>query len=482
MLRLARIIQVRAFALEWCALRPGLVRFVADAAPKVATPVSIARSQATTQSTAAPVPPSPTPRRDAPIANPVPPRFRPPVAPIGAPQIVKSRSMPKPAPTLPVFSSVTMQPTISVIGVGGAGCNAVNNMISSQLTGVEFVAANTDVQSLHASLCVKKVQLGTALTQGLGAGARPDIGRAACEETFAEIDAHIKDSQMVFITAGMGGGTGTGAAPVIAEAAKRRGILTVGVVSTPFHFEGPHRMRLALNGISALEQSVDTLIVVPNQNLLSVSQKGTTFKDAFKMADNVLYAGVRGVTELILLPGLINLDFADVCTVMRDRGRAVMGTGEATGADRAKQAAFAALSNPLLTHTSIRGARGVLINITGGKDLALFDVDQIANAVREQVDAEANIIFGTVFDAKMNDRIRVSIIAAGLEGQSASESIQATLQKQTGARPQPARVRADSPSAASTAANVSASANSTSTQGSPGGLLGWMRDRVRVNW
>ena len=274
-----------------------------------------------------------------------------------------------------------LRPRITVIGVGGAGSNAVNNMITSHLEGVEFVACNTDAQSLHHSLTERRVQLGSSITQGLGAGARPEIGRAAAEEAIDELLDQLQGSHMVFITAGMGGGTGTGAAPVIARAVREQGILTVGVVTKPFHFEGAHRMRVAEGGLAELQQYVDTLIVIPNQNLFRIANERTTFADAFKLADNVLHMGVRGVTDLMVMPGLINLDFADIRTVMSEMGKAMMGTGEADGERRAIEAAEAAISNPLLDEVSMRGARGVLINITGGPDMTLFEVDEAANRI-----------------------------------------------------------------------------------------------------
>ncbi len=308
-----------------------------------------------------------------------------------------------------------LKPRITVIGVGGAGGNAVNNMIQSHLEGVEFIVANTDAQAMAQSRTDRRIQLGSTVTQGLGAGARPDIGRAAAEETLDELVGQLQGSNMVFITAGMGGGTGTGAAPVIARAAREHGILTVGVVTKPFHFEGQHRMRLAEAGIEELSQFVDTLIIIPNQNLFRVASERTTFADAFKMADDVLYSGVRGVTDLMIMPGLINLDFADIRTVMSEMGKAMMGTGEAEGDKRALDAAEAAISNPLLEDISMKGARGVLINITGGADMTLFEVDEAANRIRDEVDADANIIFGSTFDEKLQGKMRVSVVATGID-------------------------------------------------------------------
>ncbi len=308
-----------------------------------------------------------------------------------------------------------LRPRITVLGVGGAGGNAVNNMIASKLEGVQFVVANTDAQALAGSKADRRVQLGIHVTEGQGAGAQPDIGRAAAEETLDEIMQHLSDSHMVFITAGMGGGTGTGAAPVIARAVREQGILTVGVVTKPFAFEGDRRMRIAEKGIAELQQFVHTLIVIPNQNLLRVANDRTTFAQAFAMADDVLHAGVRGVTDLIVCPGLINLDFADIKSVITEMGKAMMGTGESEGEDRAQKAADMAISNPLLDDVSMKGARGVLINITGGPDLMLFEVEQAANRIRAEVDPDANIIFGNTILDNMEGRIRVSVVATGIE-------------------------------------------------------------------
>ncbi len=309
-----------------------------------------------------------------------------------------------------------LRPRISVIGVGGAGGNAVNNMIRAKLEGVEFLVANTDAQALTQSLVPKehRIQLGLEVTQGLGAGSKPDIGRASAEESIEEVLNIIRGSNMLFVTAGMGGGTGSGAAPVIARAAREMGILTVGVVTKPFNFEGSHRMRTAELASEELQQYVDTLIIIPNQNLFRLANERTTFADAFKMADDVLYSGVRGVTDLMIMPGLINLDFADIRTVMAEMGKAMMGTGEAEGDRRAIDAAEAAISNPLLDDVSMRGAQGVLINITGGPDMTLYEVDEAANRIREDVDSEANIIFGSTFDERLSGRIRVSVVATGI--------------------------------------------------------------------
>jgi len=320
-----------------------------------------------------------------------------------------------------------LTPRITVIGIGGAGGNAVNNMIQSNLEGVEFLVANTDAQALSQSLCERRLQLGRHITQGLGAGSRPDIGRAAAEEAMDEILAQLEGTNMVFITAGLGGGTGTGAAPVIARAAREADILTVGVITKPFHFEGVHRMRIAENGLSDLQEYVDTLIIIPNQNLFRVANEKTTFADAFKMADDVLYSGVRGVTDLMVMPGLINLDFADIRAVMSEMGKAMMGTGEAEGDNRAVAAAEAAISNPLLDDITMKGARGVLINITGSEDLTLFEADEAANRIRDEVDPEANIIFGSTFDPSLEGRMRVSVVATGIDVEAASQPRPVTL-------------------------------------------------------
>ncbi len=310
-----------------------------------------------------------------------------------------------------------LRPRITVLGVGGAGGNAVNNMIASKLEGVEFVVANTDAQALAQSLAQRKIQIGALVTEGLGAGAQPDVGRAGAEESLEEILEAIGGSHMVFITAGMGGGTGTGAAPVIARAVREAGILTVGVVTKPFAFEGDRRMRMAEKGIADLQQYVHTLIVIPNQNLFRVANDRTTLAQAFSMADDVLHAGVRGVTDLIVMPGLINLDFADIKAVITEMGKAMMGTGEAEGEDRSIKAADMAISNPLLDDVSMKGARGVLINVTGGPDLMLFEVEAAANRIRAEVDPDANIIFGSTIIDSMEGRIRVSVVATGMESE-----------------------------------------------------------------
>ncbi|MBL8574333.1 MAG: cell division protein FtsZ [Hyphomicrobiaceae bacterium] len=308
-----------------------------------------------------------------------------------------------------------LKPRITVFGVGGAGGNAVNNMITAGLKGVDFVVANTDAQALTMSKCERIVQMGVAVTEGLGAGSQPEVGAAAAEEVIDEINDHLQGSHMVFITAGMGGGTGTGAAPVVARAARDMGILTVGVVTKPFHFEGQRRMRMADLGITELSKSVDTLIVIPNQNLFRIANERTTFADAFSMADQVLYSGVACITDLMVKEGLINLDFADVRSIMRGMGKAMMGTGEATGEKRAMAAAEAAIANPLLDETSMRGARGLLISITGGKDMTLFEVDEAATRIREEVDSDANIILGATFDDALEGVIRVSVVATGID-------------------------------------------------------------------
>ena len=314
-----------------------------------------------------------------------------------------------------------LKPRITVFGVGGAGGNAVNNMIESGLEGVEFVVANTDAQALMQNAAHRRVQMGTALTQGLGAGSQPQIGAAAAEEALPEILDHLAGSHMAFITAGMGGGTGTGAAPVIARAAKEQGILTVGVVTKPFHFEGVRRQQTAERGIEQLAKHVDTLIVIPNQNLFRVANEKTTFAAAFAMADQVLYSGVASITELMTKDGLINLDFADVRAIMSEMGRAMMGTGEASGDKRAIEAAEAAISNPLLDDVSMRGARGLLISITGGPDLTLYEVDEAATRIREEVDPEANIILGATFDESLEGTLRVSVVATGLAAEAGRE-------------------------------------------------------------
>ncbi|RMF66322.1 MAG: cell division protein FtsZ, partial [Alphaproteobacteria bacterium] len=308
-----------------------------------------------------------------------------------------------------------LKPRITVMGVGGAGGNAVNNMIAAGIEGVSFVVANTDAQALANAATDARIQLGVQCTQGLGAGSKPDVGRAAAEEALDVIAEHLDGCHMLFLAAGMGGGTGTGASPVIARLAREKGILTVGVVTKPFHFEGRRRMEIAEEGIQALEEVVDTLIVIPNQNLFRIATEKTTFQDAFRIADDVLCSGVRGITDLMVMPGLINLDFADIKTVMSEMGKAMMGTGEATGERRAIEAAEAAIANPLLDEVSLKGAKGVIINITGGMDLTLFEVDEAANHIREQVDADANIIVGSAFNEALNGVMRVSVVATGID-------------------------------------------------------------------
>ena len=351
-----------------------------------------------------------------------------------------------------------LRPRITVVGVGGAGGNAVNNMISADLDGVDFLVANTDGQALAHSLAGRKIQLGTAITQGLGAGSKPDVGRAAAEESIEAVMGELADCNMVFITAGMGGGTGTGAAPVIARAARERGILTVGVVTKPFDFEGQRRMAQADAGIEEMQSWVDTLIVIPNQNLFRLANERTTFADAFHIADTVLHQGVAGVTDLMIKPGQINLDFADIRAVMSEMGKAMMGTGEASGESRATQAAEAAINNPLLDDITMQGARAVLINVTGGLDMTLFEVDEAANRVRREVDSDAVIIFGSTFDEKLEGVMRVSIVATGIEAAAA-----------TGNRPQPARTPVTTPSTiispVTPATRPTATAGSTATIG-----------------
>lgn len=307
-----------------------------------------------------------------------------------------------------------LKPRISVIGVGGGGGNAVNNMIAQNLEGVDFIVANTDAQALAHSTASRKIQLGLETTQGLGAGARPEVGKMAAEEAKEEIERELEGANMVFITAGMGGGTGSGAAPVVAKLAKSKGILTVGVVTKPFQFEGKKRSDTAETAVEEFTKEVDSIIIIPNQNLFRIADKKTTLADAFIMADNVLYAGVRSITDLMMMPGLINLDFADIKSIMEDKGKAIMGTGEAEGEDRAVKAAEQALSNPLLDDCSMRGAKGVLINITGGMDITLFEIDEAASRIKEEVDEEANIIFGSSFDESLGGKIRVSIVATGI--------------------------------------------------------------------
>lgn len=311
-----------------------------------------------------------------------------------------------------------LKPRIAVIGVGGAGGNAIANMIAASVEGVDFIVANTDAQALNASPAERRIQLGPQITEGLGAGSRPEIGKAAAEETIASVDDALNGAHMCFIAAGMGGGTGTGAAPVIAKAAREKGILTVGVVTKPFTFEGSRRMKSAESGIEELQKHVDTLIVIPNQNLFLIANPNTTFKEAFQMADEVLQQGVRGITDLMVMPGLINLDFADVRSVMGEMGKAMMGTGEAEGDGRALQAAEKAIANPLLDGVSMRGAKGVIVSIVGGEDMRLMEVDEAANHIRELVDPDANIIWGSAFNDNLNGKIRVSVVATGIDSEA----------------------------------------------------------------
>ena len=345
-----------------------------------------------------------------------------------------------------------LKPRITVFGVGGAGGNAVNNMIEKQLEGVDFVVANTDAQALQQSRAQSRVQLGVKVTEGLGAGARATVGAAAAEESIEQIVDHLAGAHMCFITAGMGGGTGTGAAPIIAQAARELGVLTVGVVTKPFQFEGAKRMRQAEDGVESLQKVVDTLIIIPNQNLFRLANEKTTFTEAFSMADDVLYQGVKGVTDLMVRPGLINLDFADVRAVMDEMGKAMMGTGEAEGEERAIQAAEKAIANPLLDEISLKGAKGVLINITGGSDLTLFELDEAANRIREEVDQDANIIVGSTLDEGMGGLMRVSVVATGIDANENTaetpvprRSLKQPLSQPTISAPQPAPAPAAEP-------------------------------------
>ncbi|WP_127903437.1 cell division protein FtsZ [Solirhodobacter olei] len=344
-----------------------------------------------------------------------------------------------------------LKPRITVFGVGGAGGNAVNNMIEKKLEGVEFVAANTDAQALSQSRATAKIQMGIKATEGLGAGGKPSMGAMSAEETIEEIVDHLAGAHMCFITAGMGGGTGTGAAPIIAQAARELGVLTVGVVTKPFQFEGAKRMRQAEEGVESLQKVVDTLIIIPNQNLFRLANEKTTFTEAFAMADDVLYQGVKGVTDLMVRPGLINLDFADVRSVMDEMGKAMMGTGEASGEDRAVQAAEKAIANPLLDEISLNGAKGVLINITGGYDMTLFELDEAANIIREKVDQDANIIVGSTLDTEMEGMIRVSVVATGIDASHVHRDLPQPRRKMTDAVAQAAE---PAPAPAETAARV----------------------------
>jgi cell division protein FtsZ len=335
--------------------------------------------------------------------------------------------------TLSIPVTQDLSPRITVVGVGGAGGNAVNNMIEQALEGCEFVVANTDAQALQQSRAGNKLQLGARVTEGLGAGARPEVGAAAAEESIEEIVERLSGCHMCFITAGMGGGTGTGAAPIIAKAAREMGILTVGVVTKPFHFEGSRRMRQAETGVEELQKHVDTLIIIPNQNLFRLANEKTTFTEAFSLADDVLYQGVKGVTDLMVRPGIINLDFADVRSVMNEMGKAMMGTGEAAGEDRAVQAAEKAIANPLLDEISLKGAKGVLINVTAGPDLTLFELDEAANRIRAEVDQDANIMVGSTLDPEMAGMMRVSVVATGIDAAAKAEP--APMPQRTGSEP-----------------------------------------------
>lgn len=328
-----------------------------------------------------------------------------------------------------------LKPRIAVIGVGGAGGNAIANMIAAHVEGVDFIVANTDAQALNSSPAERRIQLGPQITEGLGAGSRPEIGKAAAEETIASVEQALEGAHMCFITAGMGGGTGTGAAPVIAKAARDRGILTVGVVTKPFTFEGNRRMKSAESGIEELQKHVDTLIVIPNQNLFLIANPNTTFKEAFQMADEVLQQGVRSITDLMIMPGLINLDFADVRSVMGEMGKAMMGTGEAEGDGRALQAAEKAIANPLLDGVSMRGAKGVIVSIVGGDDMRLMEVDEAANHIRELVDPDANIIWGSAFNDNLNGKIRVSVVATGIDNDVGSQAAPLTQPFSFASRP-----------------------------------------------
>lgn len=328
-----------------------------------------------------------------------------------------------------------LKPRIAVIGVGGAGGNAIANMIAASVEGVDFIVANTDAQALNASPAERRIQLGPQITEGLGAGSRPEIGKAAAEETIASVEDALNGAHMCFIAAGMGGGTGTGAAPVIAKAARDKGILTVGVVTKPFTFEGNRRMKSAESGIEELQKHVDTLIVIPNQNLFLIANPNTTFKEAFQMADEVLQQGVRGITDLMVMPGLINLDFADVRSVMGEMGKAMMGTGEAEGDGRALQAAEKAIANPLLDGVSMRGAKGVIVSIVGGDDMRLMEVDEAANHIRELVDPDANIIWGSAFNDGLNGKIRVSVVATGIDSEASANAAPLTQPFSFASRP-----------------------------------------------
>ena len=375
--------------------------------------------------------------------------------------------------------SPELKPRITVIGVGGAGGNAVNNMIQMGLEGVEFVVANSDAQALSHSSAERRIQMGAEVTRGLGAGSNPAIGQAAAEESLEEILAHLHDSNMVFVTAGLGGGTGTGAAPVIAKSARDQGILTVGVVTKPFQFEGANRMKTAEDGLAELQQYVDTLLIIPNQNLFRIANEKTTFADAFKMADDVLYSGVRGVTDLMVMPGLINLDFADIKSVMSEMGKAMMGTGEAEGERRAIEAAEAAIANPLLDDTSMIGAQGVLINITAGSDITLFEVDEAANRIRDEVAEDANIIFGSTFEESLEGRVRVSVVATGIES-AAGERPKSVVHQVKEPTDIPTITPVTVPSTAPL--SVAETASAQSQQVLPVSESGYVRALCNANW
>src|SRR5437660_1011637 len=349
-----------------------------------------------------------------------------------------------------------LKPRITVFGTGGAGGNAVNNMIMSGLQGVDFVVANTDAQALTMSKAERIIQMGVEVTEGLGAGSQPEVGRAAAEEVMDEIRDHLSGAHMVFVTAGMGGGTGTGASPVVARVARELGILTVGVVTKPFQFEGQRRMKVAESGIVELQKHVDTLLIIPNQNLFRVANEKTTFADAFAMADQVLYSGVACITDLMVKEGLINLDFADVRAVMREMGKAMMGTGEASGDKRALTAAEAAIANPLIDDSSMKGAKGLLISITGGKDLTLFEVDEAATRIREEVDQDANIIVGATFDEALDGLTRVSVVATGIEQAAIARNSQSTSAPVANAAPQAQQAPAPAAVAESRLADLTA--------------------------
>jgi len=358
-----------------------------------------------------------------------------------------------------------LKPKIAVIGVGGAGGNAIANMIAAQVEGVDFIVTNTDAQSLNSSSAERRIQLGPEITQGLGAGSRPEVGRAAAEETIDLVEQALEGTHMCFIAAGMGGGTGTGAAPVIAKAARDRGILTVGVVTKPFTFEGTRRMKAADAGIEELQKNVDTLIVIPNQNLFLVANPNTTFKEAFLLADEVLQQGVRGITDLMVMPGLINLDFADVRSVMHEMGKAMMGTGEAEGDGRALEAAEKAIANPLLDGVSMQGAKGVIVSITGGEDMRLMEVDEAANHIRELVDPDANIIWGSAFNPNLDGRIRVSVVATGIDSEG---SMSSSAPAASFAMSSPARQSEETPTVSSFASSIASDESEEESVEEPG--------------